>query len=75
VRPHTASRECAPPGAIVVNPDSRLYGFVTTDEGQPRVVTPGTLELEGRGVKRSTNGVAARTAVDTSQGRGGSICF
>jgi len=75
VRATTASRACSPPGPAVVNADSRLFGFVTTDKDQPLVVTPGTLELQGRGVQPSTNGVAAHTAANTSSGRGNTTCL
>jgi hypothetical protein len=74
--PTTARAECAVPGAYVVNPDSRLHGFVTDDPAQPRLVTPGTAALEGRGVPPSAHGVAVRTAAQTERGRGDtSYCF
>ena len=74
--PTTASSECTMPGGYVVNPDTRLHGFATTDPAQPRLVTPGTAQLEGRGVAPSTQGVAARTAADTARGRGDTpYCF
>ena len=74
--PATASRDCAMAGAYVVNPDTRLHGFATNDAAQPRVVTPGTAQLEGRGVAPSTQGVAARTVADTARGRGDTpYCF
>ena len=68
--PVTAHNNCTIPGAYVVNPDTSLHGFATTDPSQPRLETPGTARLEGRGVAQGSNGVAARTALDTARGRG-----
>ena len=68
--PVTAHNNCTIPGAYVVNPDTSLHGFATTDPSQPRLETPGTARLEGRGVTPGAQGVAARTALDTSRGRG-----
>lgn len=70
-----SAHECTPPGTAVVNPDSRLYGFVTTGEGQPRVVNPGTLELQGRGVDPASNGAAVHSATNSADGRGNPTCF
>jgi hypothetical protein len=74
VRPQTALHNCTPQGPVVVNPDSRLHGFATSDEGQPRVVTPGTLELEGRGVAPSAGGTVAHSAGNTIS-HGDATCF
>jgi hypothetical protein len=72
----TAHSDCTMPGTYVVNPDTRLHGFATNDPAQPRVVTPGTAQLEGRGVTPSARGVAVRSPADTERGRGDTrYCF
>jgi len=75
-RPTVANRECSAPGALVVSPPTVQRGF-DPDLADPAVRTVGTAQLEGRGVPADTSrGVAVRTAVDTSAGRGGpKYCF
>lgn len=74
--PATAHRECTAPGAYVVNPATNLHGFATGDASEPRVQTLDALQLQGRGVVTSdAQAVPARTAADTSTGRGNPTCF
>jgi hypothetical protein len=76
-QPTTARRDCTPPGAYVVSPPTSQHGFLTPAGKEPRVQTVGTVELEQRGVSDDVMpGVAARTATDTSHGRGdATYCF
>ena len=71
-----ANRECSAPGAVVVSPPTVQHGF-DPNRADPAVRTVGTAQLEGRGVPADApRGVAVRTAVDTSAGRGGpKYCF